>query len=177
MKYLKHTLVALGIIVLGLAIRHFIWEPARVASTEVLYSSQFPDSAGNQQKIEQWRGKILVVNFWATWCPPCREEMPELSQLHEHYRDKGVLVLGIASDDAAKIQEFSKETKVSYPLLAADLDAMRLGQALGNDRDVLPYTVIINQHGDVVKAHFGRVRHTMLEETLVPLLAASASRP
>jgi len=169
-KYLKHFLIAIAIIVSGLAIRHFIWGPTPAISSEALYATSFPDSEGKMQAIEQWRGKILVINFWATWCPPCREEMPELSRFHEHYRDKGVLVLGIATEEVAKIREFTKETKVSYPLLAGDMDAMNLGNALGNNKGILPYTVVLNRDGGVVKTYFGQVNHVMLEEALLPLL-------
>jgi peroxiredoxin len=174
-KYLKHALIALAIIVAGLTIRHFAWGPTPALSSEALYAANFPDNEGNMQAIEQWRGKIMVINFWATWCPPCREEMPELSRFHEHYRDKGVLVLGIATDDVTKIREFTQQTKVSYPLLAGDMDAMNLGNALGNNKGILPYTVIVDRDGSVVKTYFGRVNHITLEEVLLPLLATSTS--
>jgi peroxiredoxin len=84
-------------------------------------------------------------------------------------------VLGIATDDVAKIREFTKETKVSYPLLAGDLDAMNLGNALGNNKGILPYTVILDRDGSVVKTFFGRVNHVMLEEAVLPLLLDSTS--
>ena len=176
MKYLKYALSALAIIVLGLTIRHFIGEPATPnVSPHALYSASFPDSNGQTQAIEQWRGQILVINFWATWCPPCREEMPELSHLHDRYKSKDVVVLGIATEDVAKIQEFARETKVSYPLLAGDMDAMNLGSALGNNRGILPYTVIIDPDGDVVKTFFGQVNSAMLEEVLLPMIADPSS--
>lgn len=175
MKYLKYVLIALAIMVAGLLTRHFLWAPSPAISSEALYAANFPDSEGKMQALEQWRGKLLVINFWATWCPPCREEMPELSQFHEHYRDQGVLVLGIATDDVAKIREFTKETKVSYPLLAGDLDAMNLGNAMGNNKGILPYTVILDRDGSVVKTFFGRVNHVMLEEAVLPLLLDSTS--
>lgn len=174
MKYLKYALIAIAIVVAGLVTRHFIWGPTPAISSEALYAASFPDSQGKMQTLEQWRGKLLVVNFWATWCPPCREEMPELSQFHERYHDKGIVVLGIATDDVGKIREFTKETKVSYPLLAGDLDAMNLGNALGNNKGILPYTVILDREGNVVKTYFGRVNSMMLEEALLPLLAQSA---
>lgn len=173
MKYLKYALIGIAIIIAGLLTRHFIWGPTPAMTPEALYAATFPDSEGNMQALEQWRGKLLVVNFWATWCPPCREEMPELSQFHEHYRDKGVVVLGIATEDVAKIREFTQETKVSYPLLAGDLDAMNLGTALGNNKGILPYTVILDRDGGVVQTYFGRVNHRLLEEALLPLLASS----
>jgi len=174
-KYLKYALSALAIIVLGLGVRHFIWGPTPNLSPEVLYSTSFPDSNGKMQPIGQWQGKILVVNFWATWCPPCREEMPELSRLQESYQANDGIVLGIATEDVAKIREFTKETRVSYPLLAGDMEAMNLGTALGNNRGILPYTVIIGRDGEVVKTFFGQVNMAMLEEILRPMVAGSSS--
>ena len=175
MKYLKYALIALAIIVLGLTVRHFTWGPTLRLSPEALYSASFPDSNGQMQAIEQWRGKILVVNVWATWCPPCREEMPELSHLHENYKSRDVTVLGIATEDVAKIEEFARETKVSYPLLAGDMEAMNLGNALGNNRGILPYTVIIGRDGEVVKTFFGQVNSVMLEEVLRPMITNPSS--
>ena len=175
MKHLKYTFIGVAIIVAGLATRHFVWGPTQTISSEALYAANFPDSEGEMQPLEQWRGKLLVVNFWATWCPPCREEMPELSHFHERYRNQGVVVLGIATDDVAKIQEFTRETKVSYHLLAGDLDAMNLGNALGNNKGILPYTVILDRNGEVVKTYFGRVNHVMLEEALLPLLLEASA--
>ena len=69
------------------------------ASTQALYAATFPDVQAKQQPLKQWQGKVAIINFWATWCPPCREEMPELSDLYEKYKDKGVMVIGISTDE------------------------------------------------------------------------------
>ena len=135
-------------------------------STEALFAASFPDENGKTQALKQWQGKVIVLNFWATWCPPCREEMPELSTLNTKYRNKNVVVLGIATDDVALIKEFSKTTKVSYPLLAADMAGSDLAFNLGNNQDVLPYTVIIKADGTIAKTYFGRLSMPELEETL-----------
>lgn len=121
--------------------------------------------------MAQWRGKLLVVNFWATWCAPCREEMPELSTLQKKYQDSDLVVLGVASDELDKIRSYSQENPVSYPLFAGDIDVMNISASLGNDKGVLPYTAIIAADGKVAKTYFGRVNQALLEETLVPMLA------
>ena len=139
-------------------------------STAPLFAASFPNENGQQQALAQYTGKIVVLNFWATWCEPCREEMPELSQLHSAYKDKNLVVLGIAVDDVAAISEFSKDTKVSYPLFAADMQGMEIATNLGNDKSALPYTVIIKADGSVAKTYFGRVTKPLLEETLLNLL-------
>jgi len=171
---LKIFAAALTIIVLGLATRHYLINPiisdTSNLNTSTLYAAHFTDSSGNPQALKQWQGKIVVVNFWATWCPPCREEMPELSRLQDQYRNSGVIVLGIATDDVDKIREFSKEIQVNYPLLAGDMEGMNLAASLGNDKGVLPYTVIIKTDGTVAKTYFGRVNRALLEQTLLPLI-------
>ncbi|MEY3882783.1 MAG: hypothetical protein RLZZ379_61 [Pseudomonadota bacterium] len=125
---------------------------------------------GVSQALSQYQGKIIVLNFWATWCSPCREEMPELSQLYEEYKSKNVVVLGVAVDELALVKEFSQATPVSYPLFAAENDGMNLTANLGNDKGILPYTVIIKPDGSVVKTFFGRINKALILASLKPLL-------
>jgi thiol-disulfide isomerase/thioredoxin len=140
------------------------------ASIQPLFAATFPNENGKPQSLKQYAGKIIVLNFWATWCEPCREEMPELSALHDAYKNKNVVVLGVAVDEVAAISQFTKETKVSYPLFAADMQGMEIANHLGNDKSVLPYTVIIKADGSVAKTYFGRVTKPLLEQTLTKLL-------
>lgn len=139
-------------------------------STSTLFAASLANENGVKQILSQYKGKIVVLNFWATWCPPCREEMPELSQLHTEHLNKNVVVLGIAIDEVALVKEFTTETPVSYPLFAAEDEGMALAYDLGNDKGVLPYTVIIDANGNVVKTYFGRISKALLETTLTPLL-------
>ncbi|MGJ8619071.1 MAG: TlpA disulfide reductase family protein [Methylophilaceae bacterium] len=138
-------------------------------STAELFAMSLPDENGQQQAISQWQGKIIVLNFWATWCPPCREEMPELSALNTEWQDKNVVVLGIALDEIGLIKEFDEENDISYPLLAAEENGANLAFKLGNDKSALPYTVIIKADGTIAKTYFGRISKALLEETLVKL--------
>ena len=170
------------IVVLGLAVRHFFVEPIVAQpnaprgqiNTQMLFSSKLPNLSGQTQALSQFRGKSLVVNFWATWCPPCREEMPELSQFHQKYQDKNVVVLGLAIDDLENVQAFNQTQAVSYPLLADNDTAMALSQNLGNDRGVLPYTVVIRPDGSIAEVFFGQVNEAVLEQSVTPIIAASA---
>jgi len=163
------------VICIGLATSYFISNNTNVQerhgeSTQVFFAATFPDANGKPQTLKQWQGKVIVLNFWATWCPPCREEMPELSELNAQYQDKNVIVLGLAIDDVKLINEFAKETKISYPLLAAEEGGMDLASSLGNNKGVLPYTVIIKADGTIAKTYFGRISKQQLEETLLKLL-------
>ena len=162
------------IVSIGLATSYFANQPVveqvNNSPTQVLFAATFPDENGKPQSLKQWQGKIIVLNFWATWCPPCREEMPELSALHSEYQDKNVVVIGISLDEIALIKEFTETTDISYPLLAAEDTGMELAAALGNNKGALPYTLIIKPDGSIAKTYFGRVSKALLEKTLKPLL-------
>jgi len=177
---LKKILSGLGYLAvmmgLGFAIYHFILSPNSAKneysnlSTQTFFAANLPNENGLSQAISQYKGKIIVLNFWATWCSPCREEMPELSELYGEYKNKNVMVLGVAVDELALVKEFSLATPVSYPLFAAEDDGMALGINLGNDKGVLPYTVIINSDGRIVKTFFGRINKRLISSSLKPLL-------
>ncbi len=173
LKKLNSVVYLILIVLLVFGIYYFFQsakiENAGSEATQVLFAATFPDEKGQPQNLKQYAGKIVVLNFWATWCGPCREEMPELSKLNDAYKDKNLVVLGVAIDDVAAVSKFIKETKVNYPLFAADMDGMQIATNLGNDKDVLPYTVIIKADGSVAKTYFGRVTKPLLEETLVNL--------
>lgn len=155
---------------IGFGIFHFFLntqaEDGGNQSTKTLFAANFPDENGQPQALEQYAGKIVVLNFWASWCEPCREEMPELSQLHTEYKDRNLVVLGMAIEDVAAVKDFLKETKVSYPLFAADMQGMEIASNLGNNKGVLPFTVIIKADGTIAKTYFGRVTKPLLEQTL-----------
>jgi thiol-disulfide isomerase/thioredoxin len=161
---------------LGFAIYHFVLSPnsrssqSAALATQALFAANLPNENGVSQALSQYKGKIIVLNFWATWCSPCREEMPELSQLYEEYKSKNVVVLGVAVDELALVKEFSQATPVSYPLFAAENDGMNLTANLGNDKGILPYTVIIKPDGSVVRTFFGRINKALILASLKPLL-------
>jgi thiol-disulfide isomerase/thioredoxin len=180
LKQLKTPFFYLILMVsIGFGIFYFFLNPqtkigaqsaASDTSTQALFSAKFADQNGKTQALKQYEGKIIVLNFWASWCEPCREEMPELSTLHTAYKDSNVVVLGMAIEDVAAINDFLKETKVSYPLFAADVQGMDIAASLGNDKGVLPFTVIIKADGTVAKTYFGRITKPLLEQTLKTIL-------
>jgi thiol-disulfide isomerase/thioredoxin len=129
------------------------------------------DLKGQPQNLGQWRGKVLVVNYWATWCEPCRQEMPGFSRLQEKYREKGVQFVGISIDEAAKIVEFQSEIPVTYPLLIGDMDSMKGSADLGNNRQGLPFTAVFDRQGSLAATKLGRFAEADLERELVELIA------
>jgi thiol-disulfide isomerase/thioredoxin len=125
---------------------------------------------GEPKKLAEWQDKILVVNFWATWCPPCREEMPEFSRAQDKLGANGVQIVGIAIDEAANVVEFSKLTPVSYPLLIAPTDMSGLMAELGNRQQGLPFTIIIGRDGKLILSHLGPLTGEALAKQLAPHL-------
>lgn len=166
---------------LGFAIYYFVLSPNAVfnksnsdyssPSALPLFASKLPDENGVSQDLNQYKGKIVVLNFWATWCPPCREEMPELSELYKEYKNKNVVVLGVAIDELSAVKEFTTTTPVNYPIFASEDEGSNLNLQFGNDKAVLPYTVVINANGSVVETYFGRINKALLESAVRPLLA------
>jgi peroxiredoxin len=142
----------------------------------VLMNTSFTNINGQEQSLKQWQGNIIVLNFWATWCPPCREEMPELSAMQNQYKQQNLVILGLSTDDLDTTKTFVKKAPVSYPVLAGNMQAMNLAESLGNNRGILPYTVIVDANGTVVKTFFGRVNQQLLEKTITPLLQLSPSK-
>lgn len=123
-----------------------------------LLNRQLPDSEGKQQNLAQWKGRFLVVNFWATWCAPCVKEMPELSDLQKELQSKQVQILGLGVDSPSNIAEFTKKYTIGYPIYVAGLDGSELSRQLGNQAGGLPFTVLINAQGKAVKTYLGRLK-------------------
>ncbi|MBF4988885.1 TlpA disulfide reductase family protein [Methylophilus sp. 14] len=129
-----------------------------------LWAATLFDHSGKAYPLAQYQGKPVILNFWATWCEPCREEMPEISALAKAHPE--IVVLGLAIDEAAAVHEFTESSPVSYPLLIAENEGMPLAETLGNHKGVLPYTVIISAQGEVTQIFFGRVNREMLQKAL-----------
>lgn len=112
-----------------------------------LLASSFPDAFGRTRRIGEWQGRPLVCNFWATWCEPCREELPLLDLVYKQNEAKRLQVVGIAVDNAANVREFSKRVPLSFPLLIGGAGAIDLMRQLGNSSGALPFTVLLDASG------------------------------
>lgn len=159
---------------IGAAVNWWRTAPAPVAdrATEDFFAAGFPDPEGNGQPLAQWRGRPLVVNFWATWCPPCVEEMPDLQRIRDEYLPRGVEVIGIGIDNARKIAEFRDRYRLTLPLLVAGVGGSDLNRALGNGSGALPFTVLIGADGRVRERHLGQVKPEQLRRWLDAALGA-----
>lgn len=131
---------------------------ARARQGSILLALDLPDASGKNESLAQWTGKVIVVNFWATWCEPCRDEMPRFVELQKEYGGKGLQFVGIAVDQADKVRQFASEIKLNYPALIGGYGAIELSKSLGNTVGALPFTVVVNRSGDVVSTHLGPLK-------------------
>ena len=144
---------------------------ARAREGAAVLATVLPDLDGKETPLSQWRGKILLVNFWATWCAPCREEMPHFAAVQSRDAAKGVQFVGIAVDQADKVREFVKEIKLNYPVLIGGLGAIELSKALGNELSALPFTVVLDRAGNVAHTQLGQLKARELDTLLESLRA------
>ena len=145
-------------------------KPAVTRPATGLLGTTLPDAEGRQQRIEQWRGKVVVVNFWATWCAPCREEMPLFVRVQSEMGARGLQFVGIAVDQVEKVKPFARELGLNYPILIGGYGAMELSRTLGNTVMALPFTVIIDRQGNIAYEQLGVVKPETLRRTLETLL-------
>ncbi len=129
---------------------------------------QTPD--GKSVDTSEWRGKVLVVNFWASWCPPCVEEMPALDKLQREFSSQNVLFVGIGIDSPSNIREFLAKTPVSYPIVIGGLEGSNLSKQLGNAQGALPYTIVINAKGKATSSKLGKISEEELRSAIKSVL-------
>jgi thiol-disulfide isomerase/thioredoxin len=135
-----------------------------------LLALALPDLASVDQPLAQWRGKMLIVNFWATWCTPCRDEMPEFVKAQRQFGARGLQFVGIAIDDAPKVRQFADEIGVNYPILLGGYGAVELSRTLGNRVGALPFTVFVDRGGRVVHTQLGPLKSGQLDAFIAQLL-------
>ena len=129
-----------------------------------------PDVDGRTRHVSEWQGKVLVINFWATWCPPCLEEIPMFNALQEELGERGLQFLGVAIDDVENVRAFAEEHAMRYPTLHGQLDAIDIGKRYGNTLGALPYTIVVGRDGAIAHTHAGpldRATTTTLVEALL----------
>jgi len=154
-----------------------LFAPAVPAGVEVLKLGdaradlEFVDLAGKQRRLSEWDGKLVLINFWATWCGPCREEMPLLDATRSRLAPKGFEVLGVAIDDAQAVQDFLKDSPVRYPIPLADESGDDPSLRFGDTRSVLPYSVLIGRDGKLLAQRAGNFSDAALADWIAPHLA------
>jgi thiol-disulfide isomerase/thioredoxin len=164
----RWILVAAGVVALGFGawVARSLVDGGAGRDATTLLAVSLPDLAGTQQPLGQWKGKLLVVNFWATWCAPCREEMPMFVEAQKTFGDRGLQFVGIAVDEAPKVRQFAAQIGLNYPALIGGYGAMELSRTLGNSLMALPFTIIVGREGEVLLTHLGPLKREQLDRIL-----------
>ncbi len=167
---LAYLLVALMAIAAGYKLQqHVQTNPTAISSNELL-AFGFPDINGQMQSVQQWQGKILLINFWATWCAPCLKEIPEFIHWQQEYRDRNVQFVGIAIDDRQAVAGYMRGAPINYPILIAGDAGSLLSRQLGNIINAVPFTVIINPQGQILHRQPGELSKQQFLTIVRPLL-------
>ena len=141
---------------------------ARVGDYRPAFSHE--SISGVVDTIDNYAGKVVLLNFWATWCAPCREDMPMLQALHSEFGSEGFQVLGIALDDAERVREFVTELGIEYPNLFGSGDVILTGLNYGNASGTLPYSVLIDREGIIRWREHGEINRRLFSQRLKQLL-------
>jgi thiol-disulfide isomerase/thioredoxin len=144
------TGAGLGAAALGGA---FAWRrlspPAASPAAQAFWTRRFAGVDGTELVVARWRGQPLLVNFWATWCPPCVKELPEINQFYKEAGSKGWQVLGLAIDQAAPVRAFLEKTPLAFPIALGGPEGLGVVRELGNPAGGLPFTVVFDETGEV----------------------------
>ena len=153
----------------GYGVAQYVYSPSAIAPA-AHRALELPDLTGVSHPPRHWQGKVIVLNFWATWCPPCREEIPEFIALQERYRSQGLQFIGVAVDNIEAVRRFSDSVGINYPVLLGQSEAMNAMKDYGNPAGSLPYTVVLDPAGKVVARKLGAYRYAELEAVVRPYL-------
>lgn len=172
----NRQIVLFAVVALAALAAGFLFNPmgksggARSGDIGPLLAATLPDLDARPQALSQWNGKVMVVNFWATWCPPCLEEIPEFVRMQESLGGRGLQFVGIAIDDVAKVRDFAIRFKINYPMLVGEFEAVELARVAGNKLGGLPFTVIVDRDGRLVRTELGGLNQEKLTAMVAPLL-------
>ncbi len=178
MKHKGFGLAAIGLVsMLGGALLFNLLQPdspkntpSSLATPIELHSIPLFDLNGQQTSIGDWKGNILIVNFWAPWCAPCRREVPSLIKIHREYAQQGVRVLGIALDSEPQVSRFAADYQINYPLFLGGNRTAMYNAAFGNPSGSLPFTALLDRNQRIVFQHNGELSSAQLREQLEALL-------
>ena len=163
-------LISAGLIaaILGIGLSSFKHRTteAKDQAVELFLKEELKGPDGAIHATKEWRNKILVLNFWASWCPPCVEEMPTLAKTYSLYKDKNVLFVGIGVDSPSNIRQFIETTIISYPIVLGGLGGNDINKMLGNPSGALPFTVVINAKGNIAGTKLGKISEDELRKLI-----------
>ncbi len=129
-----------------------------------------PDLNGRKRSLKDWRGQVVLLNFWATWCAPCREEIPLFQDAQRRFGEQGLQVVGIAIDDAKPVTDFHRRYQLAYPVLLAKDQGFDLMASYGNSHGGLPFSVLIGPDGKIISRKLGAYDREELESVVIKAL-------
>ncbi len=175
-KNLTIILLLVGLLAAGIAIYIFLDQQQGIEAQPVVESAtpavverldfSLPDLDGNVRKLSDWDGKARLVNFWATWCAPCRREIPLLKSTQETHAGNNLQIIGIAVDFLEPVQVYAEETNFNYPILVGQEDAMAAAEASGLEFIGMPFTMVVAPGGELLKTHIGEIVEAHIETIL-----------
>lgn len=177
---ISKNLLLLAAALAALGAGYFIAQWLRAPTTDstpagAAIEFSLPDLEGKRRSPSEWRGRVVVLNFWATWCPPCREEIPLFIDLQKRHGGNGLQFLGVAVDRLEDVASYYVQAGMNYPTLIGDDNAIVIMKNYGNRMGSLPYSVIIDRDGQVVARKVGAFRGQELESLLIPLIFSDKS--
>lgn len=145
---------------------------SQASTAEAVMRTDFslPDLEGTLRHMHEWDGKVVMLNFWAPWCPPCKKEIPDFIVLQEEYAEQGFVVVGVTVDTHENAQLFADIVGINYPILIAEDEGIELGKKYGNRVGALPFTVFIDREGRLGQSFRTEVSYEEAEAALLPLL-------
>lgn len=175
---MKQSFIFVAVIVIagvsGFFMQQFLaqkesFEPASSFIGRPAQEFAMKDLDGNIRNITEWKGKVVLLNFWATWCAPCLREIPDFIRLQDKYKNADFQIIGIAMDDFEAVRAFAISHGINYPVIPAEAEAIELGQRYGNSIGVLPYSVFINKNGYISHTIVGELDKMKAEKILASL--------
>ena len=145
--------------------------PERTNNAWEMTPIKLPSTQGKTHTLSDWKGKVIMLNFWASWCAPCQFEIPRFVGYQQKFADQGLQIIGVGLDDMAKLKNVERSLAMNYPTLVVTQDkGAELLKKWGNEQQVVPYTVVIAQDGTIVYIHRGGLDDEVFNEYVRPLL-------
>ncbi len=172
-KIVVSAVVVVAALVAGISVSLFLQtrDPAESGHSGIL-AEPFTDLTGAPKTVGDWHVNVTLVNFWATWCAPCRDEIPLFMTMLERYRERGFRVVGVAIDEVEAVNRFRDELLISYPLLILEHNVNTVMRRYGDGMAILPYSVLVDARGNIAAKKLGAYEHRELGTLLAQTLAA-----
>ncbi len=175
-KAVVSAVVLVVALVAGIFVSRYLQteDPAKSAHSGIL-AEPFTDLTGAPKTVGDWHVNVTLVNFWATWCAPCRDEIPLFMSMLERYRERGFRVVGVAIDEVEAVNRFRDELLINYPLLILEHNVTTVMRRYGDGMAILPYSVLVDAGGNIAAKKLGAYEHQELDTLLVQTLAAQGA--